>query len=73
MPRAAQASVSARHSAAVGSIPVGLCGALTTTSRVAGRMAATSRSTSSAQPSASRSSWSETSAPAARPTSHRLW
>ena len=57
----------------VGSIPVGLCGALTITSRVYGRRLARSRSTSSAQPSASNSSWRVTSAPADRATSYRLW
>ena len=72
MPRASSAPVSAAHSSAVGSIPVGLCGALTTTSRVAGVSDASRRSTSSAQPSASCSSWRVTSAPVARATSYRL-
>ncbi len=69
----AQASPRVRHSASVGSMPVGLCGAFTTTTRVAGRIAATRRATSNAHPSASRSSCRVTSAPAARATSWRLW
>ena len=56
----------------VGSIPVGLWGALTTMSRVAGVTCLRSRSMSIAQPDSSRSSWSVTSAPAARATSYRL-
>ena len=50
--RASTARRSARPTrAAVGIIPVGLCGALTTTSRVAGVRAASRRGTSSDQPS----------------------
>ena len=66
-------SETAAHVAASGSMPVGLCGALTTMSRVRGVTEARSRSTSIAQPSLARSSWSVTSAPAARATSWRLW
>ncbi len=73
MPRDESSPVSAAHSAAVGIIPVGLCGALTTTRRVAGVSAPSRRGTSSDQPSVSCSSWSVTSAPFARPTSYRLW
>ena len=49
-----------------GSIPVGLCGALTTTRRVSGRSCGDQPVGSSAQPSASCRTWSVTSAPAAR-------
>ena len=53
-------------SAAVGSMPVGLCGRLTTSARVVGRRAAAMRSRSSRQPSSGRSSTRSTSAPCAR-------
>ena len=69
MPRSDSSPVSVAHSATDGSIPVGLCGALTTTSRVAGVSAPSRRGTSSDQPSASWSSCSVMSAPFALPTS----
>ena len=75
MPRPAQLAGQSRPLvAASGSVPVGLCGTLTTMSRVSRpELTAMSRSTSSAQPSSSRSSWRVTSAPVARATSYRLW
>ena len=52
---------------------MGLWGALTTISRVRGVTWRRMASTSIAHPSAACSSWSVTSAPAARATSCRLW
>src|SRR5260221_12272688 len=65
MSRRVSSPVRRAQSACVGNIPVGLCGALTTTSRVFDRSEPMRRSTSRLQPSASLSSWSVTSAPAA--------